>query len=304
MSHKKRERRFSGQACLCSSGRHGRGWWRNDLTPLNHDVTPMPARSCRATDQHVAPPSGSLPSVRPPGAGSQGHRRSGRCCGPWARRPPSGCGRSARSSGRAHATDPTATSRRRRATVRSAGSRLPPAPSAAHADRRNGMRASRETPAARVDLRAGSGRAQQAAADDRRLNSFLIFVGVRAASFRRGKHPYGQMKCRARRLRAWHLAVDVRRVDARGDRPVLRRGQPRPGMPAMATAPHRAPGLAAGPHRGLGGAYAATIAFLVVNVACLPKPIAFIVPTIIGALLITWASIRHATRINIPMSVG
>ena len=48
---------------------------------------------------------------------------------------------------------------------------------------------------------------------------------------------------------------------------------------------------------GMGGAYVATVtAFLVVNLGFLPKPVAFIVPTTIGTVLITWASIRHAAR--------
>ena len=47
---------------------------------------------------------------------------------------------------------------------------------------------------------------------------------------------------------------------------------------------------------GMGGAYIATVtAFMVVNVGFLPKPVVFIVPTIIGTILITWASTRHAT---------
>ncbi len=48
---------------------------------------------------------------------------------------------------------------------------------------------------------------------------------------------------------------------------------------------------------GMGGAYVATAtAFLVVNLGFLPKPLIFIAPTVIGSLMITWASIRHATR--------
>ncbi len=56
---------------------------------------------------------------------------------------------------------------------------------------------------------------------------------------------------------------------------------------------------------GLGGAYTATVtAFLVVNVAFLPRPVTFIVPTVIGTVLITWASIRYAVRSDTQLSVG
>lgn len=56
---------------------------------------------------------------------------------------------------------------------------------------------------------------------------------------------------------------------------------------------------------GMGGAYVATVtAFLVVNVDFLPKPITFIVPTLIGTLLITWASIRHTMRANALLIAG
>ena len=48
---------------------------------------------------------------------------------------------------------------------------------------------------------------------------------------------------------------------------------------------------------GMGGAYLATVtAFVVESLGFLPKPVAFIVPTTIGTILITWASIRHAAR--------
>ncbi len=48
---------------------------------------------------------------------------------------------------------------------------------------------------------------------------------------------------------------------------------------------------------GMGGAYVATItAFLVVNLTFLPKPVTFIVPTIIGTAMIIWASVRHTRR--------
>ena len=48
---------------------------------------------------------------------------------------------------------------------------------------------------------------------------------------------------------------------------------------------------------GMGGAYLATVtAFIVVNLDFLPRPVTLIVPTVVGSMLITRASIRHATR--------
>ena len=138
------------------------------------------------------------------------------------------------------------------------------------------------------------------------LTAFLIFTGLRAASFRRGRRPriLDGMSCLLMTgFGFWLLWRSASVPDVTGlffgvGGLVLAGRQwrlQRVSRPDWLLA-HIA---------GMGGAYVATVtAFLVVNIGFLPKPVTFIVPTIIGTLLITWTSIRHASRTEARMSTG
>ncbi len=138
------------------------------------------------------------------------------------------------------------------------------------------------------------------------LTAFLIFTGLRAASFRRGTRPRTMdgMSCLLMTgFGIWLLWRSVSVPDVTGlffgvGGLVLAGRQWH-----LQRAPH--PDWLLAHIAGMGGAYVATVtAFLVVNIGFLPKPVTFIVPTIIGTLLITWASIRHALRTGTRMSIG
>ncbi len=130
------------------------------------------------------------------------------------------------------------------------------------------------------------------------LTGFLIVSGVRAARFRRGARP-GWMDDTACLLLgcfgAWLLWRSASPADATG----LFFGA---GGLVLAARQwlllHAArPDWLLAHIAGMGGAYVATAtAFMVVNLGFLPKPVVFIVPTVIGTALITWASVRHARR--------
>ena len=138
------------------------------------------------------------------------------------------------------------------------------------------------------------------------LTAFLILSGVRAAAFRRGKHPVwlDEVSCLLLAgFGVWLLWRSTVPQDVTG----LFFGAGSLILAARQWQQQRAarPDWLLAHIAGMGGAYVATVtAFLVVNVAFLPKPVTFIVPTIIGTLLITWASIRHATRTDTRMSIG
>ena len=138
------------------------------------------------------------------------------------------------------------------------------------------------------------------------LTAFLIFSGVRAASFRRGTRPWlmDGMSCLSLAgFGIWLLWRSTSASDVTGmffgvGSLILAGRQwqlQRASRPDWLLA-HIA---------GMGGAYVATVtAFLVVNFGFLPKPVTFIVPTVIGTLLITWASMRHAARGGAQMGIG
>lgn len=130
------------------------------------------------------------------------------------------------------------------------------------------------------------------------LTSFLIFTGVRAAWFRHGLRPSWNDGAACLLLicfGAWLLWRSAMPLDATGlffgsgslvlavrQWQLLRAARPNWLLAHIA---------------GMGGAYVATAtAFLVVNLSFLPEPIVFIVPTVIGTMMIIWAVKRHATR--------
>lgn len=128
------------------------------------------------------------------------------------------------------------------------------------------------------------------------LTAFLIFCGMRAASFRRGGRPArtDALACLSMAgFGIWLLWRSASALDVTG----LFFGV---GSLVLAgrqwKLQHAArPDWLLAHIAGMGGAYVATVtAFLVVNVGFLPRPVTFIVPTIAGTLLITWASIRYA----------
>ena len=130
------------------------------------------------------------------------------------------------------------------------------------------------------------------------LTAFLIVSGLRAARFRYGVRPGRADEAFALLLACfgmWLLWHSASPVDATG----LFFGVGSLVLAArqwlLLRADHSDWLLA---HiAGMGGAYTATMtAFLVVNLTFLPKPVVFIVPTVVGTAIITWASIRHAAR--------
>jgi hypothetical protein len=138
------------------------------------------------------------------------------------------------------------------------------------------------------------------------LTAFLIFSGMRAPSFRRGSSPcwIDDLSCLLLAcFGVWLLWRSSSILDVTG----LFFGVV--SLILSALQGHRQhstlPDWLLAHITGMGGAYVATVtAFLVVNVRFLPKPVTFIVPTIIGALLITWTVNRYASRIPTQMNVG
>lgn len=132
------------------------------------------------------------------------------------------------------------------------------------------------------------------------LTAFLILSGMRAVRFKRGANPSWMDEVAHLSLACfggWLLWRSVSPLDVTG----LFFGV---GSLALAgrqwQLQHTSrPDWLLAHIAGMGGAYLATVtAFLVVNFSFLPKPITFIVPTVIGTVFITWASIHHAARPN------
>ena len=136
------------------------------------------------------------------------------------------------------------------------------------------------------------------------LTAFLILSGVRAAAFQRGTRPgwadWAATLCLAG-FAAWLLSRSVQPLDITGlffaagslalsarQIHLLRVANPQWLLAHIA---------------GMGGAYLATMtAFLVVNLTFLPKPVTFIVPTLIGTALIVWAITRYASLSKAPIT--
>ena len=138
------------------------------------------------------------------------------------------------------------------------------------------------------------------------LTVFLIFCGMRAASFRRGQRPRRTDALACLSMAGfgfwllWHStsAPDVTGLFFGVGSLVVAGRQWQ-----LQQAVH--PDWLLAHIAGMGGAYVATVtAFLVVNVDFLPKPVTFIVPTVIGTLLVTWASIRDPAHAAAPDSVA
>lgn len=138
------------------------------------------------------------------------------------------------------------------------------------------------------------------------LTAVLIFSGMRAPSFRRGDSPYwiDDLSCILLAcFGVWLLWRSSSILDVTGlffgvfslilsALQWKRQHETRPDWLLAHIA-------------GMGGAYVATVtAFLVVNLRFLPKPVTFIVPTIIGVLLITWTIKRYASRIPTQIKVS
>ena len=130
------------------------------------------------------------------------------------------------------------------------------------------------------------------------LTAFLIFTGLRATRFRRGARPAAADDAAGLLLACfggWLLWRSVSPLDVAGV--FFGAGS------LLLAARHRQTLRAARPDwllahiAGMGGAYLATMtAFIVVNLSFLPRPVTLIVPTVIGSMLITWASVRNAAR--------
>ena len=142
------------------------------------------------------------------------------------------------------------------------------------------------------------------------LTAFLIFSGVRAAAFRRGARSWwidGMSCLLLAGFGLWLLWRSTAQSTAALDVTGLFFGVGSLILAARQWQLQHAsrPDWLLAHIAGMGGAYVATVtAFVVVNVGFLPKPVTFIVPTIIGTLLITWVSIRHAMRSDAQMSIG
>ncbi len=138
------------------------------------------------------------------------------------------------------------------------------------------------------------------------LTAFLIVSGLRAAAFRRGARPRAADDLTCLLLAAFGLWL-LWRSTGTPDITGLFFGV---GSLILAARQYhlqhtQRPDWLLAHIAGMGGAYTATVtAFLVVNIAFLPKPVTFIVPTIIGTVLITWASIRYAARSGAQLSIG
>ena len=130
------------------------------------------------------------------------------------------------------------------------------------------------------------------------LTAFLIISGLQAARFRHGVRPGRADEALALLLACfgmWLLWGSASPADATG----LFFGAGSLVLAARQWLLLRAdrPDWLLAHIAGMGGAYTATVtAFLVVNLGFLPKPVIFIVPTVAGTAMITWASIRHAAR--------
>lgn len=138
------------------------------------------------------------------------------------------------------------------------------------------------------------------------LTTFLIGTGLRAAAFRRGTRPgvadaAGALA--ALGFGAWLLREGI----TSGDVIALFFGAGGCVLALVQLRRQSMPGadwllahLAA-----MGGAYIATVtAFLVVNVAFVPRPALFIGPTLIGSTLIALASRRHARAAGAPAAAA
>ncbi len=138
------------------------------------------------------------------------------------------------------------------------------------------------------------------------LTAFLIFSGMRAASFRRGTRPWRMDGMSCLLLAGFGIWLSWRSTSAL-DVTGLFFGVGSLILAARQWYLQRAsgPDWLLAHIAGMGGAYVATAtAFVVVNVGFLPKPVTFIVPTIIGTLLITWASMRHAAPVGVRTGIG
>lgn len=130
------------------------------------------------------------------------------------------------------------------------------------------------------------------------LTGFLIATGLRALRFRRGNRPnLGDDACclLLSGFAVWLFRHSIAPIEVTG---LFFAGLSLALAARQWRLLHTArPDWLLAHIAGMGGAYTATVtAFLVVNLRFLPAPVTFIVPTLVGTLLLVQASTRYAMR--------